>query len=47
MGVETEFGVAAYDGARQALTPEEVARYLFRHFGSRSLCRDAGKDLFS
>lgn len=30
MGVETEFGVAAYDGARQVLTPEEVARYLFR-----------------
>ena len=30
MGVETEFGVAAYDGARQTLTPEEVARYLFR-----------------
>lgn len=30
MGVETEFGVAAYDGARQALSPEEVARYLFR-----------------
>lgn len=30
MGVETEFGVAAYDGSRQVLTPEEVARYLFR-----------------
>ena len=30
MGVETEFGVAAYDGARPALSPEEVARYLFR-----------------
>ena len=30
MGVETEFGVAAYDGARQVLTPEEIARYLFR-----------------
>lgn len=30
MGVETEFGVSAYDGSRQVLTPEEVARYLFR-----------------
>lgn len=30
MGVETEFGVVAYDGSRQVLTPEEVARYLFR-----------------
>ena len=30
MGVETEFGVATYDGSRQVLTPEEVARYLFR-----------------
>jgi len=30
MGVETEFGVAAYDCSRQVLTPEEVARYLFR-----------------
>ena len=30
MGVETEFGVAAYDSSRQVLTPEEVARYLFR-----------------
>lgn len=30
MGVETEFGVAAYDGSRQVLKPEEVARYLFR-----------------
>lgn len=30
MGVETEFGVAAYDGSRQVLTPEGVARYLFR-----------------
>ena len=30
MGVETEFGIAAYDGARQVLAPEEIARYLFR-----------------
>lgn len=30
MGVETEFGVTAYDGASQVLTPEEVSRYLFR-----------------
>lgn len=30
MGVETEFGVTAYHGSRQVLTPEEVARYLFR-----------------
>lgn len=30
MGVETEFGVVAYDGSRQVLTPEEIARYLFR-----------------
>lgn len=30
MGVETEFGVAAYDGATPVLTPEEISRYLFR-----------------
>ena len=30
MGVETEFGVAAYRGGKAVLTPEEVSRYLFR-----------------
>ena len=30
MGVETEFGVAAYRAGEAVLTPEEVARYLFR-----------------
>ncbi|MCP1387043.1 Pup--protein ligase [Corynebacterium sp. TA-R-1] len=30
MGVETEFGVTAYRDGRTVLTPEEVARYLFR-----------------
>lgn len=30
MGVETEFGVAAFDGPRPVLNPEEVSRYLFR-----------------
>ena len=30
MGVETEFGVTAYRDGKTVLTPEEVARYLFR-----------------
>lgn len=30
MGVETEFGVTAYRNGQAVLTPEEVARYLFR-----------------
>lgn len=30
MGVETEFGVTAYRDGQAVLTPEEVARYLFR-----------------
>lgn len=30
MGVETEFGVAAYRDGKAVLTPEEIARYLFR-----------------
>lgn len=30
MGVETEFAIAAYDGADPVLNPEEVSRYLFR-----------------
>lgn len=30
MGVETEFGVTAYRAGETVLTPEEVARYLFR-----------------
>ena len=30
MGVETEFGVTAFRDGSQVLSPEEVARYLFR-----------------
>ena len=30
MGVETEYGVTAFRDGQQVLTPEEVARYLFR-----------------
>ncbi|WJY68040.1 Pup--protein ligase [Corynebacterium auris] len=30
MGVETEFGVTAFRDGQQVLSPEEVARYLFR-----------------
>lgn len=30
MGVETEFGVTAFREGKQVLTPEEIARYLFR-----------------
>lgn len=35
MGVETEFGLAAYAHGQSILGPEELSRYLFRPVVSR------------